>query len=254
MYGPKTAYYSLDQETGRHYLISFYPDLKMAVPGGYGEYRVGSLGKLAYLDKNEDLLKKTFAVSTATFIHAYFYPGNEDVYYGEAGEDKPRKPSVSDILFLPSNVSILDRIYLASFVFPTRNEDYYLITYQAEKNAKRNDIFFKDKAYIKDSIGLLFQKKYRDEGHNIQVLYRKNYAVAQKIGKLLEGNGIRVSDLSLDLNRSTECTVLEDSDTPSYTARSMAEYFGCRVVREKTDVYDNIIVLGSVLEEAWEIR
>ena len=52
-YGKNTVYYSLGKYDGVHYFISFYPDVKVKVPGGYGNYRVGGLGKLVELEKKE---------------------------------------------------------------------------------------------------------------------------------------------------------------------------------------------------------
>ena len=68
VYGPETAFYSIDRSENRHYVMYFPPDLKMQVPGGYGNYRVGSLGKLAKLDENPEIFKKTFAFSTVASV------------------------------------------------------------------------------------------------------------------------------------------------------------------------------------------
>ena len=113
MYGPQTAFYSLDKQDTRNYVMYFYPDLKMQVPGGYGNYRTGSLGKLAKLDNKPELLAKTFSIATTSFVTIYYYPNTEDVYYGTDIQSKPQIPAMKDLLLMPGNAGIFDRIYLA---------------------------------------------------------------------------------------------------------------------------------------------
>lgn len=253
VYGQSTAFYSVDKAETRHYMMYFYPDLKMQIPGGYDDYRVGSLGKLAKLDKKPDILRKTFAVATTSFVTHYFYPHAVMVYYGTKLPTKPKKPKLRDIWFMSSNASILDRLYISLIIFDKKDDDFHIIAYQSEKNTVQDDIFFEDNSFIKNSIGLLFQGRYRDEQKNIQIQYRKNYTVAAKLSSLLEGNGIRVNDLTLDMEKRKNCLIIENSRTFSETAKDLASYFGCPLSYGKTDVYDIIFVLGEV-EHDWEIN
>ena len=71
-YGKNTVYYSLGKYDGVHYFISFYSDVKVKVPGGYGNYRIGGLGKLVELEKS-DIFRKTFSVTTASTVDRYFF-------------------------------------------------------------------------------------------------------------------------------------------------------------------------------------
>ncbi|CAN5194201.1 hypothetical protein BH09PAT2_BH09PAT2_08400 [soil metagenome] len=252
IYGNQTAFYSLDVKDTRHYVMYFYPDLKMQIPGGYGDYRTGSLGKLALLDKNPEILTKTFSVATTSFVNLYFYPASEDVYYGTEIQKKPSAPSIKTILFMSGNAGFFDRLYLALWLLDKKNDDFKQIAYQSETNKIHNDVFFEDKSFIKNSIGLLFQKQYRDEQKNIQLQYAKNYNVADKVSTLLEGNGIRVNDITLDMKRSTTCSIVEDTNEHSRTAVDIANFFHCTLTKGKTDVYDIIFVLGTV-EKNWEV-
>lgn len=252
MYGARTAFYSLDTRDTRHYVMYFYPDLKIHVPGGYGDYRIGSLGKLAKLDRKPELLKKSFSFATASFVTLYFYPATEDVYYGTDLPQNPTLPSVRDILFMPGNASFFDRIYLTLWILDKNTDDFKQISYQSEQKKIHKDVYFEDDSFVKNSIGLLFQKRYREEQKNIQLQYVKNYSVAKKISELLEGNGIRVNDITLDMNRRTSCKVIENAEEHSVTALDMASFFQCSLEEGKTDVYDIIMVLGQV-EKDWEI-
>lgn len=252
MYGKQTAFYSLDKQETRNYVMYFYPDLKMQIPGGYGNYRIGSLGKLAKLDNEPDIFKKTFSIATTSLVHFYYYPNNEEVFYGREIQKKPRVPVLKDILFMPGNAGFFDRMYLAMWLFDKHDDDFKLIAYGEEKNKIHNDVFFQEDSFIKNSIGLLFQKQYRDEQKNIQLQYSNNYEVAERISSLLEGNGIRVNDITLDMDRNKKCMIIENSKDFSQTSLDMSHFFKCNLVEGKTDVYDIIFVLGS-LEKEWEL-
>ena len=252
LYGPETYYYSLDRANNRDYAIAFQPDVKVDVPGGYGTYRVGSLGKLALLDDDPELIKNTFALTTTTFVHFVFLERNDEVYYGEKIPEI-QKPSLKKILFSTSNASILDRLYLALILFDDKADGYQLISFLEQKEEVFDDISFENELFFKDSIGLLFQETYRDEHESIQVLYPGKYATAQRISDLLEGNGIRVSDISYDISKHKTCEVVYSSDSKSHTARDIGSYFGCSVSPGKTDVYDILFLLGGV-EEKWKVN
>jgi hypothetical protein len=252
LYGPETFYYSLDRANNRDYAIAFQPDVKLDVPGGYGTYRVGSLGKLALLDDDPELIQNTFALATTTFVHYVFLEDADEVYYGEQIPEI-QKPSLKKILFGTSNASILNRIYLTLILVNDKADAYQRISFSEQKEAVFNDISFENKLFFKDSIGLLFQETYRDEHKSIQVLYPGKYTTAQRLSDLLEGNGIRVSDISYDIRQHDECAVVYSSDKESHTAHDIGSYFGCAVSPGKTDVYDILFLLGGV-EEKWKVN
>lgn len=250
VYGPSTTYYSLDSQDKQNYSIQFDPEVKVDVPGGYGQYRVGSLGKLVTLEKDPDIFKKAFSKTTTTFVHYYFYQNNDDIYYDEVIEEKI-KPSLRNLLLSMSNASFLDRIYL-TIILNNVSENYTKIRYQKETNDALNDVLFQDKSFIQDSIGLLYNNEYRGEKQSVQVLYRQNYNTANSISSLLEGNGIRVSDISKN-TAINDCRVMIGEIEPSQTAEDISKYFSCPIVKGKTDVYDILFVLGEK-EEEWEVH
>ena len=255
MYGPQSGLYSIDTNESRHYVLYFPPDLKMQVPGGYGNYRVGSLGKLAKLDGNPDIYRKTFALATTAFVDYYLYQDSPEVYYGNEAIDKVTEPALYKFITYSGNANIFDRVFLL-FTFLRINQSNFTVIDYREKTIKaKNDVVFQDESFKKESIGLLFQKKYRTEHESIQILYKDGYQVAVQIANLLEGNGIRVNDISINLSEKNECRVVEDlkaGQVYSSTASDIASYFGCALIKGKTDVYDIIFVLGN-LEKDWEV-
>lgn len=254
-YGPESAFYSIDKAGGRNYMMYFQPDLKMDVPGGYGSYKVGSLGKLVSLDKKPEIYRKTLAFATASFVHIYFYPKDQTVYTGNVAELISKKPSLQNIFFQNSNANIFDRIYLFFEFSKHRNDDFHIMGFTELEDKAHKDVLFEDKGFVKNSIGLLYQKVFRGEKKNTQILYSRKYKVAQKMSNLLEGNGIRVNDLSLDLKRRNKCVVIESGTEKerSITATFLAKYFKCELIEGNTDVYDIIFVLGTELEVDWEV-
>src|SRR3989344_1235033 len=209
MYGPQSGLYSIDTNESRHYVLYFPPDLKMQVPGGYGNKAI----------------------------------------------DKVTEPALYQFMTYSGNANIFDRVFLL-FTFLRINQSNFTVIDYREKTIKaKNDVVFQDESFKKESIGLLFQKKYRTEHESIQILYKDGYQVAVQIANLLEGNGIRVNDISINLSEKNECRAIEDlkaGQAHSSTASDVASYFGCALIKGKTDVYDIIFVLGN-LEKDWEV-
>ncbi len=258
LYGQNAAYYSLDTAGGRHYVIYFFPDLKVQVPGGFGNYRTGSLGKLAYLEGEPDIMQKTMSFATTSFIHATFYPHTEDVYYGTQFPKSPQRPYLPHIFSYQSNASFFDRLYIVLLLFGTEDTDFDSVAYRENKGrVHTEDIFFQSDSFAKKSKGLLYQTKYRSERKNVQIRYIRNYQAAATISAIMQGTGIRVSDILQVSNKKVgdRCIVTEqNSNEFSITAKDTASYFGCRLSKGKTDIYDVVLLMGAELEEDWYVK
>ena len=252
VYGKNVAFYSLAIQESRDYVVYFPPEMKVQVPGGYSNYRVGSVGKLIYLDKDPDLYRKTFSLATSSFVNYYFYPNTTEVHYGEGTKDNYEKLKLADFFTRKSNASFLDRVYLAMFVL-NKDVDKFRVLRYIETEKIREDVFFEAEEFTKKSVGLFFQKTYRNEKKNVQIAYNKEYETAESIANMLEGNGIRVNDITLNLTPKKECFVKEETSTHSSTAREISEFLGCKLTVGKTDVYDIILELGDK-EKEWEVN
>lgn len=251
VYGQNVAYYSLAIQESRDYVVYFPPDLKVQVPGGYSNYRVGSLSKLVDLEKQPDLYRRTFSFATSSFVNYYFYPETTEVYYGEGTKDNYQKLNLKNFFFMKSNASFLDRVYLSIFVLNKKTDKFRVLKY-VESEKIRDDAYFEDEEFTKKSIGLFYQKTYRNEKKSIQIAYNTEYSTAGSIANTLEGNGIRVSDITLNLHPKKECLIREENSDHSATATYMAEFFNCKLVTGKTDVYDIIFELGD-REKEWQV-
>ena len=85
-----------------------------------------------------------------------------------------------------------------------------------------------------------------------QIQYENSYKTAVFISKIIEGDGIRIVDLSDTNFIKGTCEVIEDTETFSQTAKDMSRFFGCILKRGQPTSSDILMKLGSV-EKEWEI-
>ena len=244
-YGPKTVVYSLSLNNDLTYLIYYPVNLSLLVPGGYGFYRVGALGKLIFLEKEPDLFKRIFSANNSFFVDLYFYPKKDEIYFDEKN-DKKIWPTLTELFFNQSNANFIDRLLTFYYLWLKKPSFYQTISISNQKNFDQSDFF-------KKNIGTFYKKIYRQENLTIQILYNRNYQTAKLLAQILEGEGIRVVDLSqkkLDLNKS--CQIVTSLKIKTQTVKDIKQFFSCSFKSGETPVSDIIINLGK-LEKDWEV-
>lgn len=234
------AYYSISTTDDVNYLIYFYPDSKIIVPGGYKYYRFGALAKLAQLDQKQEILKKSFSSATSSFTDFYFYPVKPEVLYGRSIPKGVHFPALSDLFLTQSNANPLDRVYLSLRFFSSAKPQFTLLP-----SPKLEEDFAK--AYQ----GFFYRKTYRSERRLVQIVYTKKYKTADLISRILEGNGIQVVDISYGGKTYSTCNIIENSTRFSSTAKDLARFFGCELQKGKTETFDILFILGDK-EDYWE--
>lgn len=250
LYGKNTTYYSLGIHTDGDYAMIFPADLKMDIPGGYGQYRVGALGKLVSLEKKPTILQNTFSLATYSFTDYYFYTSSEDVFYGN--DSSFMLPSIKFLWSSTSNAHLLDRLYLLFYFLNKKDNDFHQVNVLTEKNGEGDEVLATSD-FEKSITGYLFQQSYRTEAKSVQILYSDNYESAVRIGKMLQGNGIKVGDISQNGSFNQNCIVQENSSSESITAEAIVNTFNCRWQKGQTDFYDIIFKVGQK-EKDWEIK
>lgn len=237
--GKSTSYFSINKKGGTNYLLVFLPDSRILVPGGYGRYRVGALGKLVSLEKKPEILKRTFSSAVSTFTNFYFFPKATDtVYYGSKIKLQVALPGPIELFLYSSNAGLLDRIYIFIQFLTLKQNNFTVIKILPEEDfAKRYQGFF-------------YEKTYRNEERSVQIVYTKKIKNAVLISRILEGSGIRVVDLTLSENDHNRCTVVEEATVHSQTSVFLASFFGCSLEMGQTQVSDIILKLGT-REEEW---
>jgi len=199
-YGQSSFFYSFDRGGDTNYIIKLSSDLKSLIPGGYGFYRLGSLGKLVSLEKDPELFQKTFSVATSSIVDFYFYPKDLAVYYDN--KDKNGNfPSISNILFYKSNANWIDKFFLY-FLFSDRNLNHY----KTIDSSNYDDTL----SLGKNIQGTLYKRIYRKVGDNIQIIYQENYRAAVLIGTIIDGEGIRVVDISQNDEKHNRCLLISN--------------------------------------------
>ncbi len=244
-YGPKAFLYSIGDDT--NYLLPFSPQIELLVPGGYGYYKAGALGKLISLEKKPSLFQKTFSANTCAFVDLYFFPKKTEIYYEDQGED--RWPSFAEIFFSNSNANFFDRIFTFLTFSQRRSSQFREVEPALSKTGQRS--FWDGGEFFKSSQGFFYKKTYREEKRTVQIIYTKSYKTALLLNRIVEGEGIRVVDLTYSPKPSPRCQIVEKAEKGfSESAKGLASFFNCQLIKGQTETSDIIFILGS-LEENW---
>lgn len=248
-YGKETRFYSLDQKNV-NYLLPFSNLVRVTVPGGYGKYKVGAIGKLVSLEKKPDIIKRTFSATTSSLVDLYFYEKKTTIYYDNFVSKQT--PTFKEIFFTNSNANLVDRIFLFYF-FSTKNKESFQIIDLKPFELESNNNIFDYNSFYKKFQGSFFQKIYRNNDINVQVIYMRSYETAQLIGQMIEGEGIRVVDLSNQDKILKGCLLITDKNTSStMTYQHLVDFFKCKTRIGETTTSDIILELGD-LEKEWAI-
>jgi hypothetical protein len=253
-YGKETRFFSLDTGGDLHYFLPLYSDLQTQIPGGYGYYRIGALGKFVHLEKKPELLRKTFSNATSTFIDYYFYPVSTEIYYGksEVKSDEVQLPTFKEVFFTQSNASLIDKVYIYSHVIGKRPSAFNNLT-SIRPYRKQEDVYFSVDKFNEAYLGYFFHKRYRNEKKNAQIQFATNAKTAYDVARIIEGNGIRIGDIAEGPPIEKGCFVKEGTAAHSETAKAIADFFDCSLKTEKTGIYDILVVLGDI-EKSWETK
>ena len=252
-YGENIRFYSLDRKNV-NYLLSFPSSVKVIVPGGYGQYKVGAVGKLASLEKKPEIIRKTFSAVTATLVDLYFYPKKTTIYHQDSPNNSNEIPTIREIFLTNSNANFIDRLFLSIYLFATSSqEDYQIIDLKPFELGDNNAIFDYNGFYKKFQ-GSFFQKTYRNYDINVQIVYTKSYKTAFLLSQMIEGEGIRVVDLSSQGEFIKGCLLITNKKiSTTKTYQRLADFFKCSLKIGETTVSDIILVLGD-LEKEWAIN
>lgn len=247
-YNQETQYYSLDTRKKVNYYLNFPADLKINVPGGYGKYRLGGIGKLIFLEKKPSLLIPIFSNATSSFIDFYFYFNKPKIYYGFQTNDQLNYPSLGALFYSSSNASFFNRLYLFYYFLITRKNTFSLLplVYDQRKQWDENKFFSLTQGYF-------YQESFYQENLNLQIIYPPRIndgdlflsSSTKSLVRMIEGEGIRVSDLTPRANDRRDCLVLEDKENFSASSKKLSDFFHCQLKRGKTNPYDIILILND---------
>lgn len=249
IFNEKPVLLSLSTIGESSYYINLYPDLKLNIPGGYGDYRIGALVKLSNIEKDNTIINRAIAGSLFTFLDYYFYTNDTQSIFGES-KNPEFSLNIKNLILNKSNASILDKIYLILKLVGIQNHNFVKLE-AFEMLNKNKDMVLDTERFIQEYNGLFFQHAYRDERKSVQILYTNNYKSADTIAKILENNGIRVVDISETNKTYKECKIIEKNKKYSITSKKISKYLSCDLINADTGISDVVIYLGNI-EELWK--
>ncbi len=255
-YGEDVELLSFGLKDTVNYIVSFSHSDKVSVPGGYGRYNVGALGKLAQIEKDPQLIGRTFSSMASAHVDYYIMPKKPDVYDADSTDDPQYSPrELISRLFSSdqlTNANIFDKLFIAYYISRQRQKDFAPLRSISEI-AEGNQENFSERRFLKKYKGFFYHQSLRQEGMEVKVLY-DSYSSAVTLARVIEGQGIRVVDLTRDekAKKVDGCAIYSASTSNSKTIHYLQRTFGCSRIEEKTEGADIILVIGSGLSERWK--
>src|SRR3989344_1187581 len=254
-YSEKPVFFSLGVREGVHYRGVFTDDVLLQVPGGYGRYRAGALGKLSQIEKDETIIQRAFSAAVSSYVDFYFYPKSSIIYFDQS--DKNSRISILTLVRTIfsrqhiTNTNLWDRIFLFASFMSTRKNSF--IDLPIDQFTQQDEqLTFDDRAFAKKHQGFFYQKSIREEEENVEIVYGESYEAAEFISRILEGEGMHVVDIATDDLPKT-CIINEDiSSQISRTAYYLAHMFDCEVRQQKQNGSGIVIRLDAGVEKLWK--
>jgi hypothetical protein len=243
MWGKRSMILSYNKNNPNHTIILFSNQFEIEIPGGLKGYHVGSLGKLVSLEKKPLIFKKSLSSAGNLLIHKILYEKSEDVYFddfGDISDEQAVRSMLMNFLTQSGELNLFERAYLFlnlnSIIGPQTS--WIIVSHQ-----KPQEIFY--------------EREFRNERKLVQLIYKNSPETAQIFATMLENTGIRIADTASLLDQSSRkyaqiknCLIIE-SEATSKTGKFLANYFGCDIKKDETDLYDIKMILGEKLEGEW---
>lgn len=256
-YGEHPSIISIGYEDRVNYIGFFDQGSAVYVPGGYGNYKLGALGRLLELEKNPTLLQKTFSSVLSTYIDFYFYPKKSRIYSFDPPPGKQEffipRLSLLDVFFTynyNTNAGFFDRLQLFITMLDKKRTDFSRLVIKSVTDEVGDRIFMESR-FDKKYQGYFYEKTLRDEGKSVQILYT-NYKSATILTRIIEGEGIRVADLTKNKKPTQQCILQEAQEKPSHAATFLQSILGCKREKGTVEDADILLILGEKLEREWE--
>lgn len=239
---------SFDMRDGVDYQILFDAKTSVTVPGGYKQYEVENIGKLSYLEKDPLLILRTFSSAISSMVDVIVYP-SRDVSFSSQ-----RFSVITSLIRFSqnSNLNFLERMYLAIILSGHRDKPIEI----KDVDSRNEKGIFDEKHFAKTYRGYLYHTSLRDENKAVIATYNTSHLAADRVSRILEGEGIRVVDISQNNKKDDESfcqiTLSEHRQGMEVTKNFLQNTFGCII--EPTSTIDEALILniGEQMEKKWE--
>lgn len=253
-YGQETMLVSFGLEDEVNYIVNFSNVHKVSVPGGYGRYNVGALGKLASIEDDDDLMLRTFASMTSSYVDYYVYPKNPDVFGDEetANFEYNAQALISQLNSgeFETNATFVDKLYLSFLLSKKRTSDFIPLRATASEN-KLKELEYSEKQFQKSYKGFFYHQSLREESKDVQIVY-ESYPGALTLTRVIEGQGIRIVDLSAAEEPIQQRCLVQYTDDASKTATYLKNRFNCSLEKHTVENADIMLIMGEELTEEWK--
>ncbi len=251
IYDSQPVFLSLDLREGINYYSYLPLDFKIDVPGGYGSYRIGSIGKLAFLEKDPELLKRSFSLLFATPLDYYFYSDLSKIYYNnkELDEDRRREKvffSLKKFFVYKTNASFAEKVFIFSKFLTVPPVSFQPIRVRSEEVEEEKISLKKFHRRIQ---GSFYNRKIREENKRVKIYYNKEFSAAENLAAVFEGMGIDV--LGFERKEGREGCIISTKKEGT-VERIVSRVFGCQLDYDEKLEEDLInFYLGKKLEQKW---
>lgn len=237
--GEEAYVLSLPKESGQNHLLWYPPSQEVTIPGGLKNYKLGALAKVAQLESDPRLYTKAMSQLAGIPLEKTLYKSTQEVYYGEPeahGTVSEIATQIRSSLWNLDGGSFWDKLFLYQKAGALRSSN--------------TELYIK----LKPDKANLYDRLFRNEKRLVQMTYSGLPETAFFLSRLLEGIGIRVSDIGPYTGPAIkQCVVTEKVGTQSKTAAYITGYFGCRYQTGDTGLYEIQFALGSDTIEEWRL-
>ena len=230
-----------NSETGKISSLEIPKDTEILVSKNLGVWKAGSLWKLALQEKDEHIfprsLMKTF------YFPVKFYAEEQATGFVEGGFFNIVKSLLS---IYKTNMSLLDKISLASFSLTVNNIDKLDIDAKSEFLTKTKlsdgEEGFVKKIQIPTRILVAFSDpQISKDGIKVKIIDATGQGVATEVAKIVSTLGAKVTSIKLTDKEDMDCLV---ASKEREIARKFAEILNCAVKIENIDSSDVEIKIG----------
>ena len=261
VYGASPVVVSLGLSDSVSYILFFDNSMKVKAVGGYGEYKIGSIQKLAQLSGDEDLLRRTFSSVLSSHVDYYFAPKQKEVYFETKKLENFSSSKAAYVSTVASpqqmtNANFLERVYLLTALLKMRKLDFTQLKTNFVVPGTDGDTFDEDD-FFHYYQGFFYEPSLRNERDEVKIIYKDSLSADKNVSRILEGEGIRIIDLDRQDNKLRRCLVQIDPSAMIKTqipkaAQFIVDALKCDTKVANIDDATILLYVGEDVEEDYQ--
>lgn len=246
---PHTFVLSYDKKSGITNVIFFKTDAQVTVPGGYGWYRLGSVPLLGSIEHKEfEIARHSMEELVGAPVDEVIVPSGGDIL--ETVDEqfinwflKNRRDFLSLFMrkYRLSTTNVIDRYFITRAMGVRKDKLVFVDGSEGIIMTKKND-----PRYSADKLdlvvkGFLYWTYPSKDGAVSVYAPEKLYSAGIRIGRIIEGAGMKVLDIAAVSKIPDTCVFIGHSSQKD-TINFLARYFNCKVELKSSEPYSRGIV------------